>query len=342
MPESGGFHFAQPLWLWALLALVPVALWLALTTIRVQRGPIHRYADPHLLPHLTGTRDLSSGERWGQFVRWSLLWVLAVVALAGPRWDFTDMRLFRPGSDLVILLDISRSMQVADVQPSRLGRARQEIFDLVDRSPPLRIGLIAFASTAHVIAPLTEDTNSLRLALPSLSTDLVRLQGSRLNAALERAQQLLQGQPDDSSRSILLISDGDFDEPGLESRVRELARSGVRLIILGIGTEDGAAVPAADGGWLLDRARNPIESTLHEDLLRRLADAGDGLYLQAGFRDDDTARILKLALERTKAQEAGDEQTRVWNERFYLLVLPLLLLLLPRYRVNPVRRRVGP
>lgn len=341
MPESGGFHFAQPLWLWALLALLPVALWLAFTTIRVQRGPIHRYADPHLLPHLTGTRDLSSGERWGQFIRWSLLWLLGVLALAGPRWDFTDMRLFRPGSDLVILLDISRSMQVADVQPSRLGRARQEIFDLVEQNAPVRIGLIAFASTAHVISPLTEDTNSLRMALPSLSTDLVRLQGSRVNAALERAKQLLEGQPDDSSRSILLISDGDFDEPGLESRAQELARSGARLIVLGVGTEDGGQVPAAEGGWLLDRARNPIHSSLHEDLLRRLAEAGNGIYLQAGFRDDDSARILKLAVERSKAQEVGDEQTRVWNERFYLLVLPLLLLLLPRYRVNPVRRRAG-
>lgn len=341
MPESGGFHFAQPLWLWALLAVLPVALWLAFTTIRVQRGPIHRYADPHLLPHLTGTRDLSSGERWGRFVRWSLLWLLAVLALAGPRWDFTDMRLFRPGSDLVILLDISRSMQVTDVQPSRLGRARQEIFDLIDRRAPVRIGLIAFASTAHVISPLTEDTNSLRLALPSLSTELVRLQGSRLDSALERAQQLLQGQPEDSSRSILLITDGDFDEPGLESYVKELARSGTRLMVLGVGTEDGGQVPAAEGGWLLDRARNPIQSSLQEDLLRRLADAGNGVYMTADFRDDDTSRILGLAVERSKAQEVGDEQTRVWNERFYLLVLPLLLLVLPRYRVNPVRRRAG-
>jgi Ca-activated chloride channel family protein len=165
------------------------------------------------------------------------------------------------------------------------------------------------------------------------------LQGSRVNTALERAQQLLQGQPEDSSRSILLITDGDFEEPGLESRVRELARSGIRLIVMGIGTEEGGKVPAADGGWLLDRGRNPIESSLREDLLRRLAEAGNGLYLGATFRDDDTDRLVELAMERSRAQEASDEQTRVWNERFYLLVLPLLLLLLPRYRVNPVRRR---
>lgn len=340
MPDYG-FHFGQPVWLWGLLVPLAVLLWLLLTRVRAQRGPIHRYADPHLLPHLTASRDLTSGERWGRQLRWSFLWGLAILAMAGPRWDFTDMRLFRPGSDLVVLLDISRSMQVGDVRPSRLGRARQEIFDLIDRNPAVRIGLVAFASTAHVISPITEDTFSLRNALPSLSTDLVKLQGSRVSFALERAGQLLDGQPDDSTRSILMITDGDFDEPNLETRVRELADRGIRLIILGVGTEEGGPVPSPDGNWLLDRQRNQVQSRLNSDLLERLADAGDGSYLVADYRDTDTDRILELSVKRSSAQEATDEQTRVWNERFYLLLIPLLLLLLPRFRRGVFGRGVA-
>ena len=86
MPELG-FHFEQPAWFWALLALIPVALWLWRSAERATRGPIHRYADAHLLPHLTGSRELATRERWGRFFRWSLLWALLVAAMAGPRWD---------------------------------------------------------------------------------------------------------------------------------------------------------------------------------------------------------------------------------------------------------------
>lgn len=333
MTETG-FHFAEPAWLLALLVLIPVALWLQFsTTLRSARGRIQRYADKHLLPHLTATRELSSLERWDRFARWGLLWVLAVLAMAGPRWDFTDVRLFRPGSDLVILLDISRSMEVGDVSPTRLARARQEIQDLVTQNRDVRIGLIAFATVAHVVSPITDDSQSILNTLPAISTDLARLQGSRLREALDRAIQLLAGQPEDSGHSILLISDGDFDEPGLEDKVRYLTSEGVHLHVLGIGTGDGGPVPAPTGDWLMERGRGRVISRLNESLLESLAEQGNGIYREANFRDGDTGDVLQLARELAPARAVEDEQTRVWRERFYWLLIPLLLLLLA-----PIRR----
>jgi len=326
------FHFAQPMWLWALLAIAVVALWLWLTTVRIHRGPIERYADQHLLPYLTGTRTLGEGRHWGRFWRWSLVWALATIAMAGPRWDFTDMRLFHSGDSLVILLDISRSMQVEDVPSTRLGRAKQEIFDLINSGTPLRYGLVAFASTAHVVSPITEDTQTIRNTLPSLSTELVRLQGSRLAFALQRAGELLATQPEDAGRTILLISDGDFDELDLDARVRELTQSGTRLIIMGIGTDEGGPVPGPDGKWLVDRQRRTVESKLNEEMLRRLAEVGKGEYIESDFRADDSERILEIAQEKGTTRESADAVTRVWNERFYLPVLLLLGLLLPQFR----------
>ena len=98
------------------------------------------------------------------------------------------MQLFRPGTNLLILIDISRSMKVADVRPSRLARARQEVEDLLNRNRGVRVGVIGFASIAHVVSPVTEDMNGIRRVLSALDTSLVRLQGSRLLYALERAQ----------------------------------------------------------------------------------------------------------------------------------------------------------
>jgi len=331
------FHFSQPMWLWALLAIFLVALWLWLTTVRTHRGPIERYADQHLLPYLTGTRTLGEGRNWKRFWRWSAVWALAVLAMAGPRWDFTDMRLFRSGDSLVILLDISRSMQVDDVPSTRLGRAKQEIFDLINSGTPLRYGLIAFASTAHVVSPITEDTQTIRNTLPSLNTELVRLQGSRLVFALQRASELLAAQPEDAGKTVLLISDGDFDELDLDTRARELTQAGTRLIVMGIGTEEGGPVPGPDARPLVDRQRRTVQSRLNEELLRRLAEAGNGEYIESDFRTDDSDRILEIAQEKGTARETEEAVTRVWNERFYLPVLALLGLLLPQFRRSPAK-----
>ncbi|MEW8461058.1 MAG: VWA domain-containing protein [Candidatus Thiodiazotropha endolucinida] len=335
MPESL-FHFARPEWLFALLGLIPVLGWLIYSVVRPAKGPLHRYADEHLLPHLTGVRELSVDERWSRFTRWGLLWILLVLALAGPRWDYTDIEAFSPASDLVILMDISRSMNVADVPPSRLARARQEVQDLVALNREVRIGMIAFATVPHVVAPITEDTQSILNALPAVSSDLANLQGSRLIAALERTQQLLGSEGTKSSSSILLISDGDFDEPGLLERIEDLAEQGIVLHTMGIGTTGGGAVPARVGQSELMRERSGkiIESRLNEPLLQQLAQAGGGYYQHADFRDQDSRNILKLAIGDVGRPTPTEEKTRVWNERFYWLIFPLLLFLLSRFRVR--------
>jgi Ca-activated chloride channel family protein len=331
MPENG-FHFARPEWLFALLGLLPVLAWLVFSVVRPSKGPIHRYADEHLLPHLTGVRELDVNERWNRFTRWSMLWILLVFALAGPRWDFTDIEAFSPVNQLVVLIDISRSMNVADTPPSRLARARQEIQDLVQLNRELRIGLIAFASVPLVISPITEDSQSLLTALPAITSELAQLKGSRLHAALERAKQLLGSSG--SGRTILLISDGDFDETELSEKIATLRREGIALHVQGIGTLGGGPIPAQPGqsDLMRDRSGRIIESRLNEDLLRRLAKAGGGRYLRADFRDSDSKAILELAARDAGKPTPTQQKTRVWNEPFYWLVLPLMLLLLPRFR----------
>jgi len=325
-------YFAQPTWFWGLLALIPVALWLWRSAARAARGPVHRYADPHLLPHLTGTRELKTHERWGRFLRWSLLWGLLMTAMAGPRWDYEDIRLFHPGNNLLILLDISRSMQADDVAPNRLARARQKIQDIIMLDRDVRLGLVVFASIPHVVSPVTEDTYTILNDLPALSTEMTPLQGSRLDAALDRAETLLNSLPADSARSILLVSDGDLDEPDLVARVKNLAKKGIRFNALGVGTPEGALVPADRGGWIVDRHGQPVRSALNEPLLEALARAGNGIYQRAAFRDDDARAILAAAATSQLPPQLGDERTRIWNDRFYLPVLAVVALLLPQFR----------
>ncbi len=329
---EAGFHFSSPWWLLALLLLLPVAAWLRRSTVHGQIAQIRLYADPALLPYLMGSRELHPVERWRRFRRWALLWVILVLAMAGPRWDFTQVQLFTPGADLIILLDISRSMEVADVRPSRLARAKQEIADLIRQNRGVRIGLIAFASLAHVITPITEDGQAISDLLPSISSNLVRLQGSRLGQALERAEVLLAGQPAESRKSVLLISDGDFVDPSVLQQVEEMAAGGITLHVLGVGSTGGGPVPGTSSRFLLNNQRQIVESRLDQAWLQRLADAGNGVYQTADYRDGDTELILKRAISGSKAAATSDDRVRVWNERFYWLVLPAMALMLPGFR----------
>jgi Ca-activated chloride channel family protein len=277
-----------------------------------------------------------------RFFRWTGVWALLVLAMAGPRWDFTDVELFRPGTNLVVLFDISRSMEVADVKPNRLSRARQEVEDLLNNNRGIRIGLIGFASVAHVISPITEDMNGIRRMLPALDTSLVQLQGSRLSYALDRAAELLAGQPQESVGSLLLVSDGDFDEPGLEQRMRVFADAGVRVHVLGVGTPEGDAVPGPKPGepWIRDRQGKPVVSALNEAQLQALAQAGNGIYQRADYRDSDTGKILAEVRAQALPKTESEAVTRIWNERFYWFAGLALLMLLPLFRRTAAGYRI--
>jgi Ca-activated chloride channel family protein len=330
-----GFHFSQPGWLWAWLLCVPVAAWLLIFR-RLAGGSerIRDYADAQLLPHLLGRSTASPRTQWQRYVRWVGLWSLLVLAMAGPRWGFTDVQLFRPGTNLIVLADISRSMLVADVQPSRLVRARQEIEDLLNQNRGIRIGLIGFASVAQVVSPVTEDMRGVQRMLSALDTRVVSLQGSRLQYALQRAAELIAGQPVESVNSLLIVSDGDFEEPGLEQQLRALADAGIRVHILGVGTPGGDAVPGegSNNPWIKNSAGQLVVSALNEPLLQALAKAGNGIYQRADYRDQDTGRILAEVKAQALPSSGRDEHTRIWDEHFYLLIVPALLFLIPSLR----------
>lgn len=331
MPE--GFHFAEPLWLWALV--IPLLLWM-LPRMRHSEGDdtrVSAYADAHLLPHLmVARRDRRPSQR-RRYLWWSLLWIPAVLAMAGPRWDFTDIAVRRPGVNLVVLLDLSRSMEVADERPSRLARARQEIEDLLNSNEGVKVGLIAFASVAHVVTPITEDDENLRHLLKSLSTDMVRFSGSRLSQGFARAQRLLEGQPRDEPGAVLVISDGDFAEAELDAQAQTLRDAGIRIHVLGIGTPEGGTVPLPPELWAASGSRGPVTSKLEEERLRSLAAAGGGLYVRASYRDDDSRALWdRILTDADPVVSDTDVAKRVWHERYPLLAGLAMVILLVWFR----------
>ena len=338
-----GLHLAAPAWL-LLLALIPVVGAWQRRARRLE--PVARrerdYAEAALMPHLTGTARTGAAGAWGRLLAWTVPWTLTVVAMAGPRWGYEQVQVFEPGAALVVLLDISRSMEAGDVAPSRLARARQEIEDLLSAAKGLRVGLVAFASVATVVAPVTDDTETIRRTLPALGPDLVRLQGSRPAQGIARGRQLLATQPPHAAKNLLLVSDGDFQDLELDAEVAALRDQGIRLHVLAIGTPQGAPVIGPQGRPLLERSGVPVVSKLNATLLGTIAAQTGGEYRAADYRDDDVRAIASAAATGGEARKAGDERLRVWHEPFWWLVGPAALWLLLEFRrratVQPLSR----
>ncbi len=291
------------------------------------------YADKDLMPYLViQQRHTKQGIRQ-RFLLWTALWCLAIIALADPRWGFTEIDVFQPGSNVVILLDMSWSMQANDVKPSRFIRARQEIRDFVTQGETLRIGLVAFASIAHVITPLTNDNATLLHQLNVLSPNMLKIRGSQVENALLTAQRLLESQPvgDGDQAFILLVSDGDFDEPGLEKTITSLREQGTMTYTLGVGKKQGISLADERGHWIVDKQGKRVITALQEEVLSYVAKVGGGEYARASYKESDTQALLRSMTKKTALKQV-DTPIRVWNDQYYWLVLLMLPLVLFRFR----------
>jgi Ca-activated chloride channel homolog len=328
--EYSQFHFVQGAWLWGLLAIPIVLLFYALfyeatTPSRL----LERFADRQLLPHLIKHQGIPVRGIRKSLLVWALAWLCGIVAMAGPCWNYTDQQAFKVPRNFVIVLDLSQTMNAEDVRPSRVARAREEIQDLLDISRGTDIGLIAYAAVPHMVTPLTDDVATIKNLLPALDTSLVTLQGDRLRPALEMAARMLKAEPG-GSNSILVISDGEFEESDFTALAH--AAGDTTIYTMGIGTLAGGLVPDQSGGWLQDAMGKATISRMQENRLQQLATAGHGFYVTADYSDSDTRAILGGINAARGSAQFVPKSVRVWEDRFYVPALALVLLLLPLFK----------
>lgn len=322
------FEWAQPLWLWGLL-VAPLMVWWIWRQPPLYRR-IQAFADAHLLPHLLHTPP--ARRTLGQGLWWAAVWSLGVLALAGPRWDYVEQTVVKPRADLMILLDLSESMRVTDVGQSRLQQALQDIEDILSEAKELHIGLMVFAGLPHLVAPLSDDYQTIRNLLYELDTELISVQGSRLALALQQTKAWLSARETDAAGlpHVLVISDGDFSaEDWQQANAVDIP---FPLHVLGVGTEQGDLIRLQDGDWVRNAAGEVVISKLNEAQLQQLAQRGNGLYRRADFRRDDTQAILSAVRSSVEANYQDQRQQRLWHERFYLLVVLMMVLMLPWFR----------
>lgn len=324
MDKWQAFHFLRPWWLAALLPLLFAIylLWRRRRSSNAWRG----VCDEHLLGHLLVHR--SAGRRPLALYLLLFAWLLAVLALAGPVWDRYPQPVYQSLAARVIVLDLSKSMDAADLQPSRLVRARFKIADILKQGGDGQTGLVVFAGAAFVVVPLTQDSGTIAALLPALESDIMPLAGSRVDLALNKAVELLL-QAGHKKGQIILLSDASPDARAMASAEAAHA-AGFQLSVLGVGTQAGAPIPAGGAELLKDAAGNIIIARLDNSALQALALAGGGRYSPLQVDSTDIAALLETELNALDdAIQRTGQQAESWREQgpwLILLLLPLAAL----------------
>ena len=327
------FQFIRPGWLWALLPVVFIIWTLAKkqSTNSVWRSSV----DLHLLPHLLVGKD--SRQSILPVILLGVGLFISVIALAGPTWSRLPQAVYKADVTRMILLDLSRSMDVQDINPSRLSRAKFKVMDLLEKIREGQVGLIVFAGEPYIVSPLTDDSATIAAMVPTLQTQLMPVQGSRLDLALQKAEQMLQ-QTGVQHGDILIVTDGLSDAAGETSAseaVASLTKRGHRVSILGVGTEASAPIPLPGGGFFKDASGRIVIPKHDVAGLKQLAQDGGGFYTALSVADTDLDRYLSLSDSKQflDIDDKNKRTTDVWRDEgawLIFLLLPLALLVFRR------------
>jgi Ca-activated chloride channel family protein len=312
------FHFLRPWWLLALCAL-PV-LWRLLTRRGADAGAWHGAVDAHLLTHLLVPGDDAEPTR---LPRWlvAIGWALTCFALAGPAWEQLPQPLYQNRAARVFALELSPSMLAQDAKPSRYERARYKLGDMLKRSGDAQTALIAYAGDAFVVAPLTDDANTVANLIDALDPGVMPVAGNATGRAIDLGVKLIKQAGVDGGQIVLLADSVGNDGADASRRARA---AGVNVSILGFGSEQGAPVALQQGGFLKNAEGGIVLPKLDVGALAAVAAAGGGRYVT--YTTD--ASDLDWLLDTTAPRAAAQVKTTLATTPRYLDRGPLLVLLL--------------
>ena len=317
------FHWVRPEWLLLIPAVVVLAVLLARRQLGA--GQWRDVVDSELMPYVL-SRTPGRGIDW----RWWLLGaagIIASLAMAGPAWQRIDQPVFRAEQALVVALDLSRSMDAQDVEPSRLARARLKILGMLDRRRSGQTALLVYTSSAFTVTPLTDDNDTIAALVNSLTTDIMPSRGSYPEVGIRKGQSLLE-QAGVGYGEVLLITDGGTS-PSAEDAARDLREAGFTLSVFGVGTREGAPIPRLSGGFVTDNRGRIAVVRLEERGLRELADAGGGRFAVLSPDDADIDFLLSGEIRAAATASEDSLASDQWREEgpwLLLLLLPLAAL----------------
>jgi len=254
-------------------------------------------------------------------------YIFIVISLAGPRWGVRETVAEKRGIDIVVALDLSKSMLTQDISPSRMERAKLELASFIDSRQGDRIGLTGFAGSAFLACPLTTDYSAAKSFLHNLSADTISSPGTALARAIDLSADLLK-ESDGRGKIIVLLTDGEETIGDPLRAAAEAEEKGIMIYTIGFGTKDGGPIPVYDRNrkiidYRKDKKGRIVISKFDGSLLKNLAAEGGGKF----FYGADSVSRLAAEIEKKDKQLLASKLIRLMEERFrYPLIIALIFL----------------
>lgn len=313
------------------LAFIPVAILIYWLSLYIRKKQIKGFAESSLFSRLTPESSL--GKKNLKFVLSLLAISLIIIAMIDPEIGSHVETVDRKGSDIVICLDVSNSMNAQDIQPSRLERAKEDIEKLIGQLHGDRIGIVVFAGEPFIQLPITTDYGAAKMFLQAINTSMVPVQGTAIGIALNKSVDLLtqQNNAEARSKAIILITDGENFEDDAITAAKEAAEHGITIHIIAIGSAEGAPIPiytnGQQTGYMKDKDGTTVVTKLDLNLMQQIAQAGGGSCVRASATDAGLGTILDQIRKMSKKM-AQEKVYRDYDEQYELFIIPALLILL--------------
>ena len=285
------FRFANTSVLSALV-VVAILIVLFIVTNKALEMKLKKAFGNKMLPFFLS--KVSKFKKNLKFILQVLCITLMIFSLARPQFGKGKQQITSEGVELMVAVDVSRSMLSEDVKPSRLEHAKKEINHLLNILGGDKVGLLAFAGSAVLLSPMTTDKSALKMFLETLSPNSVETQGTELAKALKEAEEAFKrggeevGPNKRMTRVVILISDGEDHEEGALKAAKELAEGGIRVFAMAFGSERGGKIPVRDArgvlkGYQKNKSRQEVISKVNGEALRQIAKAGKGSFYHVTF-----------------------------------------------------------
>ena len=310
-------HFQYIEYLVALAAL-PVIIFFYLSIVKWKKNTAKKIGDPLLIKELTA--QYSQKKFRTKFILISLAFVLCVLAVAGLVKPDGTQKVNLKGTDIMIALDVSKSMLAEDIKPNRLERAKQVISRIMENSADDRIGLVIFAGRAYLQMPMTIDHAAAKMYLSSASPDDVPSQGTVISQALKMCFAAFNPK-EKTYKSILLISDGEDHDDDALKMAKQLAEQGIMINTIGIGSPQGAPLMDPETGqYKTDLKGQTVISKLNQEELANIAKAGNGTY-QLYTNTNQVADNIKKSLSGISQQATVSDSSFTVFKQYYQYIL---------------------
>jgi len=324
-------QFAQHLWLYAGIGICIAAAWLLHRCGMARARALEAFASPQMLPGLT-LSVWRAGRRLKMILLVAALGCICA-ALARPQAGFSWVETRRKGIDFLVAIDTSKSMDAADVAPSRLERCKLGVADFISRLDGDRVGLIPFAGSAFLMCPLTLDYNAVDQSLRDLDTRIIPRGGTDISSAIREAEAAFAGSA--NNKILILITDGENLEGDAEQTARDAAGRGMTIYTVGVGTPAGELIPLQGrSGFVKDEQGRMVKSRLDEVMLQKIAAAAGGAYEPFGRTGEGLEAIYRKNLSLLPKKEMQGRMEKVPIERFAWPLLAALLLLAAEFLVG--------